>query len=93
MTASIDQHPDLYVAMLLPNCDGSGTAIVLGVYSTRDGAEARCWRALQSLGYDQPTAVVERSLDLGHEGDGASVLGVEHHSWRDEYGSDREGGQ
>lgn len=62
---------DLFVAMLLPFSDGSGDAVVLGVFSTRDAAEARCWRALRRLGYDQPTAVVERPLDYGNEDDEA----------------------
>lgn len=53
----------VYVAMLMPNVDGSGDPAVLGVYSEREGAEARCWRCLQRLGYDRPTAVFARALD------------------------------
>jgi hypothetical protein len=58
-----------YVAMLLPFSDGSGEPVVLGIYSERHLAEARCWRALQRLGYEQPTAVISRPLDLDNEGD------------------------
>lgn len=64
---------DLFVAMLLPFADGSGSPVVLGVYSSREGAEARCWRAIKRLGYEQPTAVIERPLDFGNEDEGFEV--------------------
>lgn len=57
----------VYVALLLPFTDGSGETEVLGVYSTRDGAQARCWRALQALGYEQPTDVVACAIDADAE--------------------------
>lgn len=62
---SYDDHKGepIYVAMLLPFDDGSGTPVVLGAYSSRPLAEARCWRELQLLGYHQPTAVYECPLD------------------------------
>lgn len=53
----------VYVALLLPYSDGSGDVSVLGVYSTRVDAEARCWRTLKRLGYEEPTEVVETLLD------------------------------
>jgi hypothetical protein len=54
---------EVFVACLMPYEDGSGTPIVLGVYSTDVGAQARCWRARARLGYDQPTAVTVHRLD------------------------------
>ena len=52
----------VYVALLLPHTDGSGEAAVLGVYETPEEAEARCWRAIQRIGYEQPTGVVSRII-------------------------------
>lgn len=73
ITPIMDPNPDLFVAMVLPHSDGSGSAIVLGVYTSRDAAEARCWRALQRYGYEVPTAVIERPLDMGNEDEGHEV--------------------
>lgn len=53
----------VFVAILLPNHDGSGNAKVLGAYSVKWKAEGRCYRELKSLGYDQPTDVVECQID------------------------------
>ncbi len=54
----------LFVAMLLPFSDGSGSNKVLGVYSNKERAEARCYRvARSSFGYNQPTAVFALTLD------------------------------
>ncbi len=53
----------LFVAMLLPFFDGSGSVEVLGAYSTKEKAEARCYRKTQELGYDQPTSIFELTLD------------------------------
>ena len=77
MSTEINEGDDIFVAMLLPNHDGSGWPVVLGVYSDRAMAEARCWRCLQNLGYDQPTAVIERPLDYWNEGDDPNVDSVE----------------
>lgn len=58
---------DLHVALLLPFKDGSGEHAILGVYEDEAAAQARCWRVLQHLGYDQPTAVVSVLLDIDYE--------------------------
>lgn len=54
----------LYVSVLLPFLDGSGKTQLLGVYSNRAEAEARCYRKLMQLGYEQPTAVIDCFLNL-----------------------------
>lgn len=56
----------LFVAMLMPNHEGSGEAKVLGVYTDKKHAESRCYRELNKLGYNQPTEVVEctQNVDL-----------------------------
>ena len=54
---------EIWVARRLPYVDGSGTGCVLGAYSTEEGAQAACWRELQRLGYEQPTAVALCYLD------------------------------
>ncbi len=56
---------NLFAAVLMPFHDGSGTAELLGVYTTKEKAEARCYRALKTLGYDQPTEIFESVLDEG----------------------------
>ncbi len=58
----------LFVAMLMPFHDGSGEAQLLGVYSTKEKAEANCYRALKTLGYDQPTKIFESVLNEGCNG-------------------------
>lgn len=68
-TITTDDNPDLYVAMLMPELDGSGNPVVLGVYSTEIGAQARCWQCLQRLSTNRPTAVFRRPLDLDNEGE------------------------
>ncbi len=59
---------NLFVAMLMPFHDGSGEAQLLGVYSTKEKAEANCYRALKTLGYDQPTEIFETVLNEGCNG-------------------------
>ncbi len=54
---------NLFVAMLMPFYDHSGSPVVLGVYSRKEKAEARCYRELSTLGYDQPTSIIEIVLD------------------------------
>lgn len=58
---------DVWVAVVLPYSDGSGEAEVLGVYSSPEGAEARCWRHGENTGLSQPTAVIERRIDYDYE--------------------------
>lgn len=55
----------VFVSVLMPFHDGSGVATVLGVHSTKEKAEAHCYRAVKALGYDQPTAIFEQNLDKG----------------------------
>lgn len=58
----------VHVAMLQPFHDGSGgSAKVLGVYGQKFRAEARCYRELKALGYDQPTDVVALILDADYD--------------------------
>ncbi len=52
-----------FVSMLMPFYDQSGIPKVLGIYSTKEKAQARCWREIQKLGYDQPTEVIECTID------------------------------
>lgn len=49
----------VYVVLLKRHHDGSGEEKVLGVYGTSTAAEARCYRTLRDLGYDQPIEVIE----------------------------------
>lgn len=64
-----DKKPLLYLAMLLPNEDGSGDTEVLGLYSDKTQAEARCYLKLKNLGYHQPTSVTELTLDEANYAD------------------------
>lgn len=54
-----DTYRTVFVAMAVPHVDGSGEPTPLGVFDTRDGAEAACWRYIvkQGLGAGQPTRV------------------------------------
>jgi hypothetical protein len=54
----------LFVAVLLPFSDGSGKTKVLGVYTLKHFAEARCHRAIKAQGYDQPTEIIECFLNI-----------------------------
>ncbi len=63
----MENETKLFVSLLLPFHDGSGVPEVLGVYSNREKAEARCYREVCNLGYDQPTAIVESILDNDEE--------------------------
>ncbi len=58
----MENEPKLFVSLLLPFYDGSGVPEVLGVYSTREKAEARCYREGCKLGYNQPMFIVESSF-------------------------------
>lgn len=70
---------DLFVALLLPFSDGSGEPVVLGIYTNKERAEARCYRAIRRIGYDQPTAIIERPLNFDNEGgDGDPAVEQEH---------------
>lgn len=51
---------EVYVSMKMPHLDGSGEAEVLGVYTTRVAAEARCFRELSGM---QPLEVFSLPLD------------------------------
>ncbi len=68
MTRSGVTKSKLFVAVLMPFHDGSGEAQLLGVYSTKEKAEANCYRALKTLGYDQPTKIFETVLNEGCNG-------------------------
>lgn len=54
---------NVWIAVALPHTDGSGQTLVLGAYSTRDGAQARCWRHIKDIGYEVPTDVYARVVD------------------------------
>lgn len=55
---------ELHVALLLPYHDGSGKTEVIGVYDSKDRAEAACYRRHKLNGYDQPTDVIPVNLNL-----------------------------
>lgn len=64
MNPTTARAAELWVALLLPFSDGSGDTVVLGVWGTQEGAQACCWRELDELGYDRPTAVVPVAMNV-----------------------------
>ncbi len=65
---TMDEESVVFIATLHPFHDGSGDYEIIGVYSLEEKAQARCWRKLKELGYDQPTEVIECPLDKDWEG-------------------------
>ncbi len=58
-----EKQQKFYVALFESPYDSNTPAKVLGVYSNRFKAEARCYREVKNLGYEHPTNVVEVVLD------------------------------
>lgn len=54
----------IFVALLLPNGDGSGDTKLLGVFTVRWKAEAACYRDPDAKN-GQPTDIIECRLDEG----------------------------
>lgn len=64
----MNQYDDLWIAMMKASSDPNGNAVVLGVYSTEELAQARCWRAQQRYP-ERCTVVFTMPLDADNEGD------------------------
>jgi hypothetical protein len=64
MTDEPQYVTDVFVAVLMPFHDGSGSTKILGVYETEEKAQARCYQEIQKLGYEQPTQIVPMTLDV-----------------------------
>jgi hypothetical protein len=68
--ANVPTGKDVYVAVLNPNGDGSGSNKVLGVYEKIVEAEARCYRSIKETG-GQPTEVV--TCQIGSDAPGGDT--------------------
>lgn len=58
----------VFVAIALPNGDGSGRSRILGVYLDMWKAEARCYRSMVKTG-GQPLAIIKCVIDQDREED------------------------
>lgn len=54
----------VHVALLLPFYDGSGETKLLGVFTNKVDAHARCHQEIVDQGYAQPTDVIECLLNV-----------------------------
>lgn len=63
----LPEQPTVFVLHRLPNVDGSGDAMVLGVFDSREKAEAAAGRRLMVDPYQQPLQVVEFEVNGGVE--------------------------
>lgn len=72
MAASLEDFMgyDVWVAMRLPYGDGSGDVAVLGVFSSEEAAQARCFIELEASSLSKEcVAVVSREFDLNNADD------------------------
>lgn len=78
MGFSLKDKKIVYVAVLHSMHDGSGgPAKLLGAYTQTFLAEARCYRELKNLGYDQPTDIVALEIDKDYDLDAANSKEVQ----------------
>lgn len=54
----------LFVGIVLPQHDGSGKPVLLGIYDHMGKAQAACYRKLAEFGYFVPTVVVQCILNV-----------------------------